>query len=179
VNRRDFSLVPFPTGLPVRQFNLEGEVDRRYNSLRIQYAVTGALDELLIPAPASIPQRRNRLWEGTCLECFLAISGSPRYWECNVSPSGDWNVFRFTAYRQDGEEETRITSLPVTVVRRPSSLAVAWTLNLVDLVDASTALVLGLSAVLLHDRRGRSYWAQNHGGRAPDFHRRDGFVVSF
>jgi hypothetical protein len=162
----------------MRDFAVNGEVGRCFNALAIRFTVTGALDELIIPAPASIPQRRTGLWEGTCLECFLAISGSPRYWECNVSPSGDWNVYRFTAYRQDGEEETKITSLPVTVVRRPTSLAVAWTLDLADLMSTSSPLALGITTVLQHGPAGRSFWALNHGEHEPDFHRRDGFIVS-
>ena len=65
--------------------------------------------------PADMPARRDRLWEETCFEFFLAVKNSPRYWEFNLSPAGHWNVYRFADYRQGMQEEPAFASLPFSV----------------------------------------------------------------
>ncbi len=46
------------------------------------------------------------------------MRNSTKYWEFNLSPAGDWNVYRFTDYRQGMEEETAISSLPFNLEMR-------------------------------------------------------------
>jgi hypothetical protein len=44
--------------------------------------------------------RRDELWQHTCFEAFLRTPGADGYIEVNLSPSSEWAVYRFTAYRQ-------------------------------------------------------------------------------
>ena len=62
------------------------------------------------------PQRRDGLWQHTCFEAFFGVLGSDDYWEFNLAPSGDWNVYRFAGYRAGQTPETAYGPLPLTVM---------------------------------------------------------------
>jgi len=74
-------------------------------------------------------------------------------------------------------EETALTSLPVSVRRRPDSLLVALELEIERIVAADQPLAVGLAAVLRFRDQGLTYWALTHPGPQADFHRRDSFLV--
>jgi hypothetical protein len=177
MNGRDFSLQPFPPAGPLPSCRITGRVIRCGASLSIRYDLHGPLAELVIPAPAGLPSRQHRLWEETCFEFFLGVKHDSRYWEFNLSPGGPWNVYRFDGYRQGMAEETALTSLPVSVRRRPDRLTVGLELELGRIVAADQPLEIGIAAVIEFAGGGLTYWALTHPGPQADFHRRDSFLV--
>jgi hypothetical protein len=177
MSRRSFSLQPFSPLEPPLNFKLTGHIARRSNQLAVRYDLRGDLAELVIPAPAAMPARRPELWEATCFEFFLGVKDSPRYWEFNLSPAGDWNVYCFTGYRQGMAEETALTPLPVSVRRGSDSLQVALELDMEKIVAADQPLEVGIAAVIKLAGHELTYWALTHPGPAADFHRRDSFLV--
>jgi hypothetical protein len=174
---QDFSLQPFPPLSPPLTIKITGHINRRPRQLAIRFDLRGDLTELMIPPPAEIPARRQGLWEETCFEFFLGVKETPKYWEFNLSPAGDWNVYRFDGYRRGMVEETALTSLPVSVRRRPESLRLDLELALGSLAPADQPLVAGIAAVVKLAGGNLTYWALTHPGPQPDFHRRDSFLV--
>jgi hypothetical protein len=124
-----------------------------------------------------VPSRRDRLWEETCLELFLAEEGAPGYLEFNLSPSGHWNAWRFDGYREGMREEPSIAALPFRVEREAGSVAVALSLDPGRLFPPARALLAGLSAVVRTLRGDVSRWALAHPAPRPDFHRRESFLA--
>jgi hypothetical protein len=173
-----FSLRPFPAADQELGLTITGAVARRPGSLAVRYALRGRLDRLLIPPPAPRPARRPRLWEATCFEFFLAASGSPRYWEFNLSPAGHWNAYRFAAYRRGMEEEPAFTSLPFRVQSRPEALLLALELDLGKILRPRQAIEVAVAAVVQAADGDLTYWALTHGGPQPDFHRRESFRIT-
>ena len=177
MNRHNFSLEPFPAAGPPPSFKITGSIARSADKLAVRYNLRGNLAELIIPAPAHRPARKNGLWEETCFEFFLGVKGDPRYWEFNLSPAGPWNVYGFAGYRQGMAEETAFTSLPLSVRRRPDSLLVAVEPAVGLIVTADRPIEVGIAAVIHLAGGGLTYWALTHPGPQPDFHRRDSFLV--
>jgi hypothetical protein len=173
-----FSLQPFPTTGPLPCFQITASIARHSNRFAIRYALLGSLAELVLPAPALIPARQQRLWEETCFEFFLAVKDSPRYWEYNLSPGGHWNVYRFASYRHKMQEEAEVTSLPFSVRTQADALELALDLDLDQIVRADQTLEAAISAVVKHQDGMVTYWALAHRGPQADFHRRDGFIVN-
>lgn len=172
MNVAPFALQPFsPPPVPLA---IQGQVSRT-EVLRVSYVVSGDLADVLIPSPAAIPCRRPRLWESTCFELFLAPADAPGYWELNISPSGDWNLYRFAGYRAGMEEEPTGQELPVTVERGAETLALS--LNFPGLALMPECVRFGISAVLKHGGGDLSYWALRHVGSQPDFHDPDSFLI--
>jgi hypothetical protein len=177
MNGQSFSLKPFPLTDPLPLIKIVGTIGRSTNILSIRYALLGHLADLVIPGAAFRPARRNELWEQTCFELFVAPKDSPRYWEFNLSPAGDWNVYRFAFYRQGMEEETAITSLPFTVQRDSESLSLVLELDLDAIVRADQVVEVALSAVIKQSSGKVTHWALTHRGPQADFHCRDSFII--
>jgi hypothetical protein len=177
MNGPTFSLQQFSPASPSLSLKVTGQIARRSNTLALRYSLLGHLGELLIPAPADIPARKNELWQETCFEFFLAVMDSRPYWEFNFSPAGHWNVYRFAAYRQGMEEEKVFTSMEFSVQRQSESLLLDVEVNLDKIVQENQPLEVGLSALVKIRDGELTYWALTHGRRQADFHRRDSFVV--
>jgi hypothetical protein len=173
---RNFSLVPFPDNGPL-PFKIIGSFFRRDPIFGLNYQLLGRIRDIEVPSPADRPSRRIGLWEHTCFEFFIGPRDSPRYWEFNLSPSGDWNIFRFETYRQGLFEEEAFSSLPFTTRVQPDSLQVVLEMDLSIIIPAVQPLQMAVSAVLKTNSGDMSWWALTHPGPEFDFHHRDGFII--
>jgi len=177
MNSRRFSLKPFLTADLPPDVKVTGNISRSFNTLTINYMLIGPLANLVIPAPAENPLRRNALWEETCFEFFIAAKNSDQYWEFNLSPSGHWNVYRFTSYRQGMQEEQSLASLPFIVQSQPDILRLSAEIDLVKFIPTDQLLNVAISAVIKSIDGRITYWALTHPGPQADFHRRDSFLI--
>ena len=174
---RRFSLNPIRRDEPGRGIKITGSIERRANTLSAGCVLAGNLSGLTIPDMEATPGRKDRLWEETCLEFFLAVKDSARYWEFNLSPSGEWNVYRFTSYRKGMQEEPVFSSLPFVVRREPEALAFFLALDIGNIIPANKDMEVGVAAVIKSVKGATSHWALVHPCPRPDFHRRDGFLL--
>lgn len=173
---REFVLQPFRRQ-DAGDLSVSGHLARNGNRLSVAWRLAGTLDAVSIPEPSPRPGRRSHLWEDTCFELFLVPAGSNRYWEINVAPSGDWNVFAFDGYRAGMREEQGVGSLPFVLERTGNELSIALDADMGPIIAAGADWQAGVSAVIRRLAGGLSYWALRHRGPRPDFHRRDSFVL--
>ncbi|NQV11275.1 MAG: DOMON-like domain-containing protein [Cyanobacteria bacterium] len=177
MSRHHRTLHPFEASADGEVFSLEAWISRFPGRLEIRYRLVGPVDQLILPPPAGQPRRRDQLWQSTCFEAFIAHAGQPAYREVNLSPSGDWNVYRLTGYRACLEAETGCRSVLSEVERQPGSLRVDLTLDLAPWFGEGQALDMAVTAVLQHQGGQFSYWALAHTGPEADFHDRRGFLL--
>lgn len=156
---------------------ITGTIGRSGSGFSIRYAVAGDLSTLAVPPAAESPERKDRLWEETCLELFLGAKGSAGYWEFNLSPAGHWNVYRFTSYRAGGQDEAAFSSLPFRVRTGPSAFHLFLELDLGGILPGGETVEAAVCAVARTISGAASHWALFHPGHGPDFHRRDGFLL--
>ncbi|MBP2673467.1 MAG: hypothetical protein H6Q84_307 [Deltaproteobacteria bacterium] len=178
MNPVPFSLVPFPGEIDLPSLRLSGTIVRRGDLLSIVYELRGDLSVLAIPRRAEFPERKHRLWEETCLEFFLGARDTAGYLEFNLSPGGHWNAYRFSAYREGMREEEAIASLPFRVDPGAENLRLSLDLEIGKILPGNADAEAGICAVLRTASGGRCHWALAHPGPRPDFHRRDGFVLT-
>ncbi len=171
----EFLLKPFPGEGRGPGPAIAGSIARHANLLSVVYEIRGDLSEISVPEPADAPGRRDRLWEGTCLELFLGPDGSAAYWEFNLSPAGHWNVYRFESYREGMREEPVFSSLPFGVRTEPRMFRLSLDVDIGRLVPAGKGADVAVCAVVRTKAGESSHWALSHPGLRPDFHRRDGF----
>lgn len=179
--KQTFSLRPFEKDGSLSGIECRGYVARRNDTLFVHYEITGSSPGIDIPEREQEPSRKKGLWENTCLELFVAVKDSDRYWEFNLSPSGDWNVFRFEHYRNERHadklrEEPLVTSLPFRTQRRSGSFLLDMEFDLGTLVREDQFLEIGIAAIIKCNKD-RTYRALTHCGPMPDFHRRDSFII--
>jgi hypothetical protein len=176
-----FVLKPFDEEHPV--IEIAGEIARGGDRLQLSYKLTGNLTEINLPGLTAMAQRRNELWQHSCFEFFLGVQGEPGYWEFNLSPNGDWNVYRLSGYREGLTPELTYGALPFNVIVAESFCALELDLDLSQIVAADQAIEVGITTVIEEQAESKtgtgriSYWAIAHTGPEPDFHRRDSFTL--
>ena len=179
MTRQSFSLIPF-TIQDTPDLTITGEVTRQSSTFYIHYVLAGSLGTIALPALNANAARKDELWKATCFEFFLATKDKTQYWEFNMSPSGDWNVYVMDAYRQMGmREETRIKRLPFDVQKGPKSLSLELAINLDPIIESKMLIEVGIASVIRRLNGQETYWALVHPRPQADFHLREGFVLEF
>jgi hypothetical protein len=145
-------------------------------ALELRYTILGDIARLLIPAECT-PRPADKLWQHTCFEAFVAAMGTTGYYEFNFSPSTEWAIYRFTAYRE-GMTAVEATRPPhISVHRYADRLSLDAAIDLESLRDRA-GLRIALSAVIEDQEHRLSYWALAHPPGKPDFHHASGFALT-
>jgi hypothetical protein len=174
-----FQLTPFEP-LPAEiNLHVSGKI-RRPNpeTIQICYQLTGDLDSVLLPQSAHPAQRRDELWTTTCLELFIGERESSPYWELNVSPNGDWNIYKLTNYRSNLAPDLEFQELASVIQGASGHFELSLACPLPGKLKTSPKLDVAICAVIQFNQGPLSYWALQHSGPEADFHRRDDFVLS-
>jgi hypothetical protein len=172
-----FSLIPFPAPY-TPNISITGKISLQNNIIALDYSLAGKTEDVLFPAVSPHPARRDELWKSTCFEFFLAVKDRPPYWEFNLSPSGDWNVYHMEAYRRvNFKEEGSIQQLPSEVQREGNRFHLNVLVDLNPILPPDQILSVGITAVIQTSDNGDSYWALAHPASDPDFHLRESFII--
>lgn len=175
---KTFKLIPYPAQ-NIPSIETTGTVARINNQIALHYALHGEIDCILFPAPFSIPARKDDLWRATCFEFFIAIQDQPQYWEFNMSPSGNWNVYAMDAYRQiNMREEPAFPQLPFEFRKTNDKVLLDISVDLNPILQLESALEIGVTTIIQTNDSNESYWALAHSGPHADFHLRDSFNIS-
>jgi len=171
----DFTLQPF-AGQATAGLSLSGTIERRENVIALSFVLAGDLEALAIPAPNN-PDRADDLWQATCFEMFWAAEAKENYWELNLAPTGNWNVYAFSGYRRGMRREEGIACPSFDATRGPAHFVLSTHLDLSGLHHGRPPLKVGLCAVLKEKSNRLTYWALAHPGEKPDFHAAAGFAI--
>jgi hypothetical protein len=178
MNEQAFSLIPFPAPT-IPHITITGSIARQDNVLALSYSLTGSIEEILLPSRSAQPSRKDELWKGTCFEFFLALKDQPQYWEFNMSPSGDWNVYRMDGYRRIGfRKEMSIQQLLFETRQETNSFTLQAWLNLSLIFELDDPLEVGITAIIQTKDGNETYWALTHPAPQADFHLRDSFILA-
>jgi hypothetical protein len=178
MTEKPFSLIPFPAPA-IPDITITGHISRRDKLLAVNYLLTGNAEDVFLPPPVAHPSRKDELWKQTCFEFFLAIESQPQYWEFNMSPSGDWNVYRMDAYRRVGfQEETSIERLPFEAQKEENTFVLNAVVDLSSLFPLNDCLEVAITAVIQTLDGTQTYWALAHPAPQADFHLRESFILA-
>lgn len=174
---RAFKLIPFPT-LQIPAIEIMGTITKQDNLLSIHFSVQGDIDDILLPVQIDFPTRKHDLWKATCFEFFIALKNQPGYWEFNLSPSSDWNVYAMDAYRQvNMREEAAFQSLPFEFCKTSEEISLDISVDLEPILRSDQILQIGITTIIETLDGSETYWALAHPGSQADFHVRKGFVI--
>ncbi len=174
---RNFQLKPLTLSEFVPDINIAGKVSRQNNNLIINYLLEGDLSILAIPSLVINPERLDELWQETCFEFFLKLIHTSNYWEFNLAPSGNWNLYHFDDYRQGMKQEIAFKNLPFTIEQNNNSLKLHLALDLEPIISKEQDLAIGISSVIKTQSANISYWSLIHPQPEADFHSKDSFLI--
>lgn len=171
-------LAPFPGAPAPDGVRLTAEVARNGSVLLARWELEDPFARVARPGLAAAPARRFALWDATCFELFLRADGVPGYWELNLAPSGDWNVYRLDGYRKGLREEPAIATSPAVAAMTEGNSVAMIALDTAALGLAERPWQVAISAVLCEPAGRTSFWAAAHPGAAPDFHHPEAFAIA-
>jgi hypothetical protein len=164
----------------VFDYSLDADLLRVRVPLPVASARTGGAGaQTVASAQIGAGARVDALWKHTCFEAFVAPADVPGYHEFNFSPSGDWAIYRFSAYRE-GVSPAQIGQAPqISLHRGAAGVELKATVRLESLADLRDAprLKVALAAVIEDDNGRLSYWALRHAPGKPDFHHPNAFAL--
>jgi hypothetical protein len=171
--------------------------------LVFHYSLAADMSRVRVP-PSGVGRPADALWKHTCFEAFVAAADAPGveapgvdapgveapgveapgveapgYHEFNFSPSRDWAIYRFGAYRE-GMSRAEMDRAPEISIRRcDGGLELESRVSLGQLADLRDArrLRVAMAAVIEDDGGGLSYWGLRHAPGKPDFHHPNGFTL--
>ena len=146
--------------------------------LVFHYSLAADMSRVRVP-PSGVGGPADALWKHTCFEAFVAPADGPGYHEFNFSPSRDWAIYRFSAYRE-GMSPAEVARAPEISVRRADDgLELHSAVRLAHIADLSDARHLRIAlAAVIEDENGKlSYWGLRHPPGKPDFHHPNGFAL--
>jgi hypothetical protein len=148
------------------------------SGILFRYVLRAEFSRVRIPPPKSA-ERADGLWQHTCFEAFIKAPAAASYYEFNFSPSRQWAVYRFNAYRE-GMSSVDLGASPAISVRRfDDRLELDASLRVDELIalQGASHLRVALSAVIEGESGRLSYWALRHAPGKADFHHPDGFAL--
>ncbi|MFM1842046.1 MAG: hypothetical protein RLZZ490_782 [Cyanobacteriota bacterium] len=191
---KTYSLLPFTDQIPQSGAPRSGSLRDRpipleifvhvahtQTRLSLSYELSGDMTAIAFAPVNPAPQRRDQLWEKTCFEFFLAFPNVRQYWEFNLSPSHDWNCYRFDDYRTAMEPEQAWHHSPFQITQQVSQRKrhlFNCQIELSPLLPRSAPLQLGVTMVIAQQDGALNYWALSHPGPQADFHQRDSWLIS-
>jgi hypothetical protein len=145
--------------------------------LVFQYSLVADMSRVRVP-PCGASGRADALWKHTCFEAFVAARDAPGYHEFNFSPSRDWAVYRFSAYRKEMSPAEIGRAPEIFVRRRDDGLELESVVRIGHLADLDVRHLRVALAAVIEDEHGRlSYWGLRHPPGKPDFHHPNGFAL--
>ena len=163
------------------RFSLSASALIKKSVLFVTFELRGALSEISnLQATEKAGLRKNELWKHTCFEWFLKPADSTAYWECNIAPGGDWNLYSLSDYRKNLLEEKNLSSFSLKTQRLSDekwSLHASFDLSPISPLQDNTKLLLNLSAVLELTNGQMTYWSLSHTQSKADFHHPNHFVM--
>ena len=145
------------------------------DKLTLEYQILGDLSHYHFPKQTK-QERANELWLDTTFELFIAPTNSDEYWEINISPSTQWNVYHFTSYKE-GMKESNIISQPTIKTDEYHNEYRLTFESSVPKEYFDQASHINLCVILLDQKGVRHFYSIKRREGSPNFHDRDYFMT--
>ncbi len=175
LDRLPLPLVCHPARPSAHALNISAEARRDdAGDIMLRYRVVAPSGLLRLPPPQPAGPADN-LWQTTCCEAFIALPGVEDYLEFNLSPSGQWAVYRFASYRQ--RDMAFAPAAAPIIDFAPTAEGFTLLARLPATLLPAGELAVSLTAVIETADGDNRYWALTHAGEQPDFHLAQSFTL--
>lgn len=123
--------------------------------------------------------RQKDLWNSTCFEWFIKPQGANHYWEFNLSPQAEWNLYHLDNYRQGLkiEDSAHLLFFERKIVSdHEIQFHSVIEINKFENFNKLKNFKMNICAVIEDTSNKKSYWSLIHKQSQPDFHHPDHFI---
>ena len=153
---------------------IKASIELKNNQLKLEYQIVTDLSQYSLPKQTK-QQRVDNLWLDTCFELFIANVNDDRYWEINISPSTEWNIYQFRSYKDDMRESNSLITPIIKRYRYDNKYYLSFE-SKVQRDIWSRELQINLCVILLDIKGVRQFYSIERRKGSPDFHDRDYFT---
>jgi len=171
---------------------LNSSIEFRENLIYLSYSLVGDISSIIIPDTSNIQsskadiilnkeetfklgKRKDNLWKSTCFELFLASKTNKKYLELNISPSLDFNIYKFSDYRLGMKNENNLEILEINRKKEDNYFALNFIIRKKTIFNIKD-IIFNISAIIKYSNDKSMYYAINHDEKKPDFHKKENFV---
>lgn len=182
-NLNRFTLRPFEDG--DESLEIDTQILLTSECLEVHFFISGDTSDIAWCELQNTPllkARRDGLWTNNCLELFWSRPNSSQYFELNLSPFLEWNIFEFQSYRSEKNESSLYEVIPLSPwgrVTKPnrgeSEILSHFQIRPRQRGLFESPLHVFPTAVIKREDK-FSFWAFRHATGKPDFHKRDLFI---
>lgn len=156
---------------------IHGHIKLDSQHIVVDFTIIGDISLIKHSPITPTPKRKDNLWQSTCFEVFTAATMEPDYWEYNIAPSHNWNVYHFDAYREGQTLDPLVGAIKIKTQYANKNLnTITASLPLSPRL-AGKEISLGISCILQDINNNLNYYALVHPAHKPDFHDKRGFVI--
>ena len=163
---KTYQLLPYAQSST--NITIEASLSLTSQQLELSFLLQGVGDHYLFERESQA-KRADELWRATCFEAFVKNLNSKEYWELNIAPNGSWNLYRFSDYREDMQEESRVLTPKVLFKQERDKVRVSIKVDFMEkLFDERVDFNLAL--ILLDMEGKRHFFTLNPKEGVADFH---------
>ena len=140
------------------------------NLLKLNYQIVGDLSNYHFPQNSK-QQRADELWLDSCFELFISHPHKNEYWEINISPSTEWNIYHFTSYKEDMRVSNIISTPTIKSYRYEHEYKLSFE-TIIQKENFDKLLLINLCVILLDKKGVRNFYSMDRREGSPNFHDR-------
>jgi hypothetical protein len=151
-----------------RNTTVKASFQRHKNTITLYFELIGTVNEYHFKNPSK-QQRADNLWKNTCFELFIANTHNNAYWEINISPSTQWNIYHFSDYKEGMKKEKNITQPIIKTTQKNNYYSLSFTSTFTQDV-LNQELQINLAVILLDLDGVRHFYSIFKNSGNVDFH---------
>ena len=116
-------------------------------------------------------ERKDELWKSTCFELFIANSPSEEYYEINISPFGEWNIYHLNAYKVGFKEFREVSKPIIKMTKENYKYRLSFEIEFNQRIFNNEGLSFNLATIIL-DKNNLRHFYSICPRKTADFHNR-------
>jgi len=141
----------------------------RNQTIQLEYKIEGEIAKYNFPQESQ-QKRVHELWRKSCFEFFFSIGDSDEYYEINISPTTEWNIYHFNSYREGMKEVTDISIPSINVHRGKESISLSFEVQFLAQEIVNKPFSYNLATILLNNSSLRYFFTIHRKDGDVDFH---------
>ena len=156
----------------IENISIDASLELTKQKIEISFSIKGVLAEYVFP-PSKKIQRADEIWKATSFELFLA-NDAEEYYELNFSSSLAWNFYVLSSYRVKPQELVFEEEPHISYTYKNNEFNIVFNLES-KAINFEKFRSYNLAAILLTEKKERTFWTINHLNDVPNFHNKESF----
>jgi len=143
-------------------------------NIKLNFQIIGNIEAYFIHSKLENEEkieRKNELWKSTCFELFIANEQSEEYYEINISPFKQWNIYHFDGYKKGMKEFKKVSEPIIQMTKENYNYKLSFEIEFNQKIFNNEGLSFNLATIILDKNNLRHFYTM-YPRKTADFHNR-------